>query len=57
MSKRITFTTTIDGSLIKKIKMLGILEDKNMNDYIEEALKKVLKEKESQGLKIPNPPS
>lgn len=51
MSKRITLTTTIDETLVKKTKILAIIENKNMNDYIEEGLKFILSNKDPINLK------
>ena len=43
MPERISVNTTIDKQLIKKIKLLGVEENKRINDLIEEGLKMVLK--------------
>ena len=41
--KKIKFTTTIDEELLKKIKVKAIKEGKNVNEIIEELLRKYLK--------------
>ena len=41
--KKVKFTTTIDEELLKKIKVRAIQEGKNVNEIIEELLKKYLK--------------
>lgn len=41
--KRVKFTTTIEGELLKKAKKKAIDESKNLNIIIEELLKKWLK--------------
>jgi len=43
MSKK-KFTTTLDETLIKEIKKLGIDLDRSANDLIEEGIQLVLKE-------------
>ena len=40
--KRKSFNTTLDEDLMKKIKILAIQKDLNVNDLIEEGLKIVL---------------
>mgnify|MGYP001501805734 CR=1 FL=1 len=41
--KKVRFTTTIDDGLLKKIKVKAIEEGKNVNEIIEELLRKYLK--------------
>ena len=43
---RKTFTTRIEADLIRKLKYLSADTDRNMNDLLEEAIKKILKEYE-----------
>jgi predicted DNA-binding protein len=45
---RKTFTTRIESDLIKKLKYLSVDTDRNMNDLLEEAIQKLLKEYEKQ---------
>ena len=45
---RKTFTTRIESDLIRKLKYLSADTDRNMNDLLEEAIKKLLKEYEKQ---------
>lgn len=40
--KKVKFTTHIDKELLKKIKIRAIEEEKNVNEIIEELLKKYL---------------
>lgn len=42
-NKKARFTTTIDEGLLKKIKVKAIEEGKNVNEIIEELLRKYLK--------------
>ena len=42
-NKKVRFTTTIDEELLKKIKVKAIEEGKNVNEIIEELLRKYLK--------------
>ena len=42
-NKKVRFTTTIDEELLKKIKVNAIEEGKNVNEIIEELLRKYLK--------------
>ncbi len=42
-NKKVRFTTTIDEGLLKKIKVKAIEEGKNVNEIIEELLRKYLK--------------
>ena len=46
MPERITVNTTIDKDLIKKVKMLGVEEEKRLNNLIEEALRLLLESRE-----------
>jgi len=41
--KKVKFTTNIDEELLKKIKVLAIEEGRNVNEIIEELLRKYLK--------------
>lgn len=41
--KKVRFTTNIDEELLKKIKIKSIEEGKNVNEIIEELLRKYLK--------------
>lgn len=41
--KKVKFTTTIDEQLLKEIKIKAVKEDKNVNDIIEELIRKYLK--------------
>jgi predicted DNA-binding protein len=43
---RKTFTTRIETDLIRKLKYLSADTDRNMNDLLEEAIQKLLKEYE-----------
>jgi predicted DNA-binding protein len=43
---RKTFTTRIEADLIRKLKYLSADTDRNMNDLLEEAIQKLLKEYE-----------
>jgi predicted DNA-binding protein len=43
---RKTFTTRIEAVLIRKLKYLSADTDRNMNDLLEEAIQKLLKEYE-----------
>ena len=43
---RKTFTTRIEAELIRKLKYLSADTDRNMNDLLEEAIKKILKDYE-----------
>lgn len=43
---KIKFTTNIDKELLKKIKVIAVEKDLNVNDIIEEQLKKYLEEEE-----------
>ena len=43
---RKTFTTRIETDLIRKLKYLSADTDRNMNDLLEEAIKKIIKEYE-----------
>ncbi len=45
---RKSINTTIDVDLMKKIKILAIEEDCNINDLIEEGLKLVLEKRSNQ---------
>jgi len=40
--KKVRFTTTIDEGLLKRIKVRAIEEGKNVNEIIEELLRKYL---------------
>ena len=42
-NKKVRFTTTVDGELLKKIKVRAIEEGKNVNEIIEELLQEYLK--------------
>lgn len=42
--KRVKFTTNIDEELLKKIKMVAIEKNLNVNEIIEKLLKDYLKE-------------
>lgn len=46
MKKRINYNTTLDEDLLKKIKILGIEENKRVNDLLEEAMRDLLKKYE-----------
>ena len=46
MAERITVNTTIQKDLIKKIKLLGIEENRRINELIEEGLKLLLEKRE-----------
>ena len=48
---RKTFTTRIETDLIRKLKYLSADTDRNMNDLLEEAIKKILKEYEDKSKK------
>ena len=41
------FTTRIEADLIRKLKYLSADTDRNMNDLLEEAIKKIIKEYEN----------
>jgi predicted DNA-binding protein len=43
---RKTFTTRIETDLIRKLKYLSADTDRNMNDLLEEAIQKLIKEYE-----------
>lgn len=45
MPERITVNTTIDKDLIKQIKLLGVEENKRINDLIEEGLRLLLEKR------------
>jgi predicted DNA-binding protein len=45
--ERKTFTTRIDADLIRKLKYLSADTDRNMNDLLEEAILKLIKEYEN----------
>ena len=45
---RKTFTTRIESDLIRKLKYLSADTSRNMNDLLEEAIQKLLKEYEKQ---------
>jgi len=42
-NKKVSFTTTIDEELLKKIKVRAIEEGKNVNEIIEKLLQEYLK--------------
>jgi metal-responsive CopG/Arc/MetJ family transcriptional regulator len=48
MAERERFTTTIDGDLLQKIKILAIYQKCSSNDLMEEAIKDLLKKYEAQ---------
>ena len=51
MAKRERLTTTIDGKLLQKIKILAIYEKCSANDLMEEAIKDLLQKYEEKNLK------
>lgn len=49
MAERERFTTTIDGELLRQIKILAINEKCSTNKLLEEAIQDVLKKYEEKG--------
>ena len=50
------FTTTIDGDLLQKIKILAIYQKCSSNDRMEEAIKDLLKKYEDKKAKVKKDP-
>jgi len=50
MAKK-TYNTRLEEELIKKFKVLAVMEDKRQNDLLEEAIQDILKKYEKEGKK------
>ena len=51
MSKRVHYNTTVEESLLKKLKFLAIEEGKRQNDLLEEAIRDLLEKYEKKANK------